>query len=307
MNHNHLKTVTIGIPAHNEEQSIGQLLDSILTQDQTLYILEKIIVACDGCTDRTAEIVRNYISRFPYIEIIDDGKRGGQTGRLNNFFKDNISDILITFDGDTVLGHKDVVNKIVLAFDDPDVGLVGCGDKPMRPRNFFEKIVVSGIELWYKTRKDINGGVTIHNHHGCASAAAKRLCKHLRIPSDTVGTDDYRYLKAKELGFHFRFAKDALVYYRAPANIRDFFTQSGRFLVIKHQMVKYFGKSIYQQYTVPRKNKWRGIIITFFRKPFFTILTICLQMILRIFQSKFIKDNQTGLWQTIHSTKSHKN
>jgi len=54
-------------PARNEEALIRKSLDSVTTQ--TLPPLRWVIVD-DGSTDRTAEIVRDYIHRFPWIELV---------------------------------------------------------------------------------------------------------------------------------------------------------------------------------------------------------------------------------------------
>lgn len=55
-------------PARNEETYIQKALDSIVSQ--TIPPLKWIIVN-DGSTDRTAEIVRSYATRYPFIEIVD--------------------------------------------------------------------------------------------------------------------------------------------------------------------------------------------------------------------------------------------
>ena len=47
------------------------------------------------------------------MEIIDDGRRLGQAGRLNEFYKINKSDIFITFDADVILGNGYVIDEIV--------------------------------------------------------------------------------------------------------------------------------------------------------------------------------------------------
>lgn len=44
------------VPAHNESSVIAACLDSLLKQRG----IDKIIVACNGCTDNTVEIVQNY-------------------------------------------------------------------------------------------------------------------------------------------------------------------------------------------------------------------------------------------------------
>lgn len=300
-------TVTIGIPAHNEEKNIGKLLELIVSQKKDFYTLERVVVICDGCDDATANIVRRFIKDYNFITVIDDGTRKGQAARLNQLYQMNGSDILITFDADVLLADERVVETIVRAFDSPEVGLAGAEDRPYPPKTFFEKIVVAGIDLWYETRKDINGGRTIHNHHGCVSAASRKLCKAVEIPCQIIGNDDYRYIKAMELGFQFQYARDAVVYYRAPKNLKDFLSQQGRFLIIKHQMARLFGQDVYKLYPVPMKNKLNALCFMLIRHPLLISLTILLQFALRLFQSRFIKNNQNSFWRTAQSSKSFDN
>src|SRR3989344_8253027 len=115
-------TVTIGIPAHNEEKNIAALLDSILKQRRQTYILESIIIATDGCTDGTVRVVKKYQKKNRLIKLVDDGKRLGLAGRLNLFVRLNKSDFIINFDADTVLGHERTVEEIVKGFEGKKVG-----------------------------------------------------------------------------------------------------------------------------------------------------------------------------------------
>ena len=52
------------VPAHNEATVIRACLDSLLTQPG----VDRIIVACNGCTDNTADIVRN---EYPQVTCLD--------------------------------------------------------------------------------------------------------------------------------------------------------------------------------------------------------------------------------------------
>ena len=47
------QTVTIGIPAYNEEQNIGVLLSKLLAQKQIHYKLKEILIYLDGSIDHT--------------------------------------------------------------------------------------------------------------------------------------------------------------------------------------------------------------------------------------------------------------
>lgn len=55
---------TVIIPAHNESGVIEACLDSIIEQPE----VDHIIVACNGCTDDTADIVRE---KYPEIHCLD--------------------------------------------------------------------------------------------------------------------------------------------------------------------------------------------------------------------------------------------
>jgi glycosyltransferase involved in cell wall biosynthesis len=55
------------IPAHNEEASIGRCLSALLSG--SLPGEFEVIVACNGCTDRTAEVARSFGPQVRVIEI----------------------------------------------------------------------------------------------------------------------------------------------------------------------------------------------------------------------------------------------
>ena len=59
-------------PAHNEERFIAKTLDSMVAQT---LLPERWIIVDDGSTDRTAEIVGNYVSRYPWMELIQRHQR----------------------------------------------------------------------------------------------------------------------------------------------------------------------------------------------------------------------------------------
>jgi len=67
------RTVSIVVPAYNEEAFIGMLLDKLLRVDTKSAGFEKeIIVVNDGSKDRTAEIV----AAIPGVRLIDQENRG---------------------------------------------------------------------------------------------------------------------------------------------------------------------------------------------------------------------------------------
>lgn len=66
--------VTIASISYNAEEYIAEALDSWLEQ-KTDFPFE-IVVSDDGSTDKTCEIVKDYMSRFPNIRLINTGHIG---------------------------------------------------------------------------------------------------------------------------------------------------------------------------------------------------------------------------------------
>lgn len=297
--------ISIGIPAHNEESNIKRLLLSILNQQvDNRFEIKKIIVACDGCTDNTSKIVKSMKNIDSRISVIDDGKRLGQSGRLNNFYKLLSEDVFITFDADTRLSNNHVVNELAKKFVDEKVMLVGGNDTPDTPRNFIEKVGSVWVESWYIMRRNINKGDTVHNHKGCVSAGRLSFLKKLRIPKDVFANDDYLYFSCKEKGFKFEFAEKAVVYYRIPSNFKEYMTQTTRFLGLKHRIPKYFGKKVYGYYKIPLKNKITGIIKELIKEPFYMTIAIFMQIFQRVYKNKYIENYSGVSWKEIKSSKS---
>ncbi len=71
-----MKTVSIIIPAYNEEASIGLLMDKIRTVDtESLGFQKEIIIVDDGSTDSTAEIVKNLLDEnIQFLQQENQGK-----------------------------------------------------------------------------------------------------------------------------------------------------------------------------------------------------------------------------------------
>ncbi len=298
------KTVTIGIPAHNEALNITRLINSIAAQKGNNFKINKAIVMCDGCTDNTSGVAKKLSKKFTFVKVIDDGQRLGKIGRLNQLYKKNKSDILIIVDGDTVLGSRYTIFEFVNAFSDKKVGLVGGNDRPGTPHNFVQKMASTWIDIWYYSHKDVNNGVTINNHKGCASALSKSLAKRIQIPKQiVVGDEDYVYLKSKELGYKFKFAEQAVVNYSVPSTINEFFRQTTRFLSTKNNIADYFGEYVYEEFKIPLFNKFKGVITVFIKEPYYVFIAIIFQILQRI-ASPFYQDSyQGGFWQTLQTTK----
>lgn len=308
---NKLKTLTIGVCAHNEEHSIEKLLKSILAQRKDGFKLSKIIVVSDGSSDNTADVVKKYQKKYNVITLVDDGKRVGKAMRLNEMYRNNTSDIILILDADVRLG-KNVLTEITSQFDSKKVGLVGGFNVPEKPRNYFEKAIVTWITIWNEIRVNINGGVSVHNNLGCVSALSKNFAKIVHIPNNIIPDDDFTYFTAIKAGFHFKFAKKAIVYYRTVNNLSDFFTQHSRLIYSKQHVAKHFGDWVNNYYGVSKKEKYKTIFANAIKHPILVPFALFLQILLRFKHIVPQETYENGYWKTAVSTKAltetkHKN
>jgi glycosyltransferase involved in cell wall biosynthesis len=65
---------SIVIPAHNEQAGIQRLLDGLLADAEPDEF--EVLVVCNGCTDKTAEVARSYGPSVRVVELEQAGKSG---------------------------------------------------------------------------------------------------------------------------------------------------------------------------------------------------------------------------------------
>ena len=113
--------VSLIIAVYNEEKVIRAKLENSLRLNYPEKKLE-IIVASDGSTDRTNEIVRSFENRGIKLYQYE---RVGKTGIQNETVKKAKGEILVFSDANAIY-HKDAIRKLVRNFFYDGVGCV-CG------------------------------------------------------------------------------------------------------------------------------------------------------------------------------------
>src|SRR5262249_18557544 len=117
-------------PAHNEERFITKTLESVISQNS---LPEMWVIVNDGSTDATAEIVRSYALRFPWIQLVNRQQRMDRdfAGKVHAFnagleqVKSLDFDIIGNLDGD-ISFDADYLEFLMRKFaDDPRLGVAG--------------------------------------------------------------------------------------------------------------------------------------------------------------------------------------
>jgi biofilm PGA synthesis N-glycosyltransferase PgaC len=209
---------SVGITAYNEEANIGRLLQAMIDQRLTEVEITEIIVVASGCTDRTEEIVQEYIEKDPRIRIYVQEKREGKTSAINVFLAHAKEKICVLESGDT-LPREDTIDKMVRMFRDPAVGMTGA-----------QKVAVN--------TPDHIVGVLSHlrlqmEHQLCLEIPRLGELIAFRKVFDQMPLDvamDEAFVEALIIrrGMQVRYAPDAVVYNMGPETVSDFVTQRRR-------------------------------------------------------------------------------
>jgi cellulose synthase/poly-beta-1,6-N-acetylglucosamine synthase-like glycosyltransferase len=116
-------TVTVLIPAHNEEDLVGQTIDSLMMQSRKP---ERVIVIADNCTDRTVEIARS--RGVEVFESIENNQK--KAGALNQILSQLLpgmgqNDTVMIMDADTVLRQGFIKSAVEHFVRDRGLSAVG--------------------------------------------------------------------------------------------------------------------------------------------------------------------------------------
>jgi glycosyltransferase involved in cell wall biosynthesis len=91
------KTLSIVIPAYNEQESIGRLLDNLCPL--ALEKQWKIVVVNDGSRDNTLETIRQH-QYYNQIELVQNKVNKGYGGAIKEGIRNCGTDLVITIDAD---------------------------------------------------------------------------------------------------------------------------------------------------------------------------------------------------------------
>jgi len=143
------KSLSILIPAHNEESRIGKALDNLSKIKNA-----EIIVGLDGCEDRTEEIVKKY----NFVKVIKNKKRQGKPKTLLKLLKKARGDVIIIHDADLIFFCKNI-NQLIKVFDNKGIGAVDIPNIFMDNEINFDSVLHLG-DAWntkfiveYKVKK----------------------------------------------------------------------------------------------------------------------------------------------------------
>ena len=237
--------ITIGIPAYNERERIGLLLQNLLIQVNK--DVTEIIVNASGSTDGTIdEVVKTTRASqsSSIVRLIAGKERMGKAAALNDIVLKATGDIIAFIDADTVVSKHCLNNLIEPFFIDEMIGVVSGnvlslnnGDDLFSFISRFQRELHHELCLYLGRRNSppkVNG-----TFFAVRREVVKGFSRHV------VSDDEYASWCAQSQGYKVVYVPKAIVYTKDPTNFKDYILKRRRILG-GHILMK---KSL--NYTVP--------------------------------------------------------
>src|ERR1700749_4998346 len=125
--------VSVAVPAYNEERNIGLLIDSLRAQKTRRAEIVEIVVVASGCTDGTADIVRERQQRrgIP-VRLIVEPMRRGKVAAINTYLAPgdarNVEAICLS-SADLLVAPEAIERLVQCLLINHDIGM--CGPRPV--------------------------------------------------------------------------------------------------------------------------------------------------------------------------------
>ncbi len=242
---NNHKTITmsIGIPAYNEEKTISQLLHGILQQSIDGPALKEVIVNASGSTDDTEKRVQVIMKADSRVKLISGRKREGKATALNSILGKAQGSVVLLIDADVVL-ERHAIAKLTQPFlTSKKVGVCSGNTMPVGKNNSFFHFASLFIR-------------SLH-HEMCACLTQKGLVPKVNgsfyairrdivdaFPRHVVSDDEYASWQAQKKGCKIVYVPDAMVYARDPSTFGGFLKWQRRIIAGQMYMKRHFNYQV---------------------------------------------------------------
>ncbi len=230
INESYKPSVTVMIPAHNEESVISNTVRNILNMDYENF---DIIVIDDRSTDNTASVIKDLEQKYEKVTAMIRPKDAfpGKSAVLNDAFNIAKGEAILVFDADATV-EPDFLSKLIPYLEPKDVGAVQAR-KVIRNKNVNLLTRCQNNEYTMDThfqvgRDSIKGAVELRGNG--------ELIKRQAL-DDIGGWNNYTLVDDLDMstrlhikGWDIRFCPDAVVYEEGIIYLRPLYRQRRRWL-----------------------------------------------------------------------------
>lgn len=294
-------TLTIGIPALNEQANIQKVLKTLLSQKDDNFELIEIIVNSDGSTDNTVEYAKAINDKR--IKVLDNKDRIGKIKRVNQMFEMGKGDVIAIIDADVTPKSDWTFNELLKPFvDDSRTVYVSGTLIPTAPKTFMEQAVIASRSVWDQIRLHLKNGHSVYTCHGALYALKNSFAKNAKFPESIWADIGFHYFLCLQKNYKYSPAPKAAVYFRTPATARDYLRQIERYQREDKALINYFGESITKEYFIPKEMLYKYKALAFAKYPIHCTAIFLINFYAKHLRGKNVKNAAAG-WTMITSTK----
>jgi poly-beta-1,6 N-acetyl-D-glucosamine synthase len=220
---NFAPTVSVVVPAYNEQVGIARAVRSLAASD---YPTVEVIVVDDGSTDDTAAVVASLA--LPNVRVISQPNQG-KPAALNTGIAAADSELVVMVDGDTVF-ERDALRMLVQPFADPHVGAVAGNTKVANRRGLLGRWqhieYVMGFNLDRRMFEQLRCMPTVPGAIGAFRRAALNTVGG--VHADTLAEDTDLTMAVGRAGWLVVYEPRARAWTEAPATMKSLWKQRYR-------------------------------------------------------------------------------
>jgi hypothetical protein len=169
---------SVVIPAHDEERGIARSLAALLDGSGPF----DVVVVCNGCTDRTAEVARRFEPQVRVLEIAEASKAAAvRTGNTATAVFPRLH-----LDADVVVTGADLL-RLLEPLDRP--GMLATAPRRVVPRDGCSPVVRWYYDVWEQLPQ-VDGGLFGRGAFVLTRAAQDRVSALPAVMSDDLAVSD---------------------------------------------------------------------------------------------------------------------
>jgi glycosyltransferase involved in cell wall biosynthesis len=168
--------LSVVIPLLNEQDSLEELHDWIVSVMQSNLFSYELLFIDDGSSDHSWEVIQNLCRRNIAVKGLRFSKNFGKSQALHAGFKKANGDVVITMDAD-LQDSPDEIPELYRLIKDQNHDIV-CGWKKKRYDSFFAKNLPSKLFNWAARKIS---GLTLHDFNCGLKAFRKEVVKSIEV------------------------------------------------------------------------------------------------------------------------------
>jgi glycosyltransferase involved in cell wall biosynthesis len=191
-----LKSLSVFLPAYNEEDSITTTVENVIKVLKELNINWEVLVINDGSKDNTAEMVKKLEKKYPKVKLVNHEQNKGYGHALKTGFASSKYPWVAFVDSDGQFDFAEI-KKLIAKTDEADVVL---GYRLNRADPFQRRIFTWG----WKMLAMVLLGLNVKDYSCGFKLIKKKVIEDISpIQSEEKVTQIEMLIKAKKKGYKF--------------------------------------------------------------------------------------------------------